>query len=166
MPDTYLTDIMKRVAAMEVEALATLSSNAGIAVRYWPYTQDHHPYMTNRLGAMTVSGGGTGGGLYSEDNDEYLHTVLMRLVVGHLTEGYAGDIQDTTYDYIDAIEEYFREHPMLNTDAGSYTTPPSYIGEARMTGHTGLVAFIQGNIGQTEIGVEFTLLIPVLRQVY
>lgn len=153
---SYLQDAMDRIVAMQKEAVTTAD-----AVPYWPYEQASFPYFTNRLGTMTLNQD------MSEDIDIYEHTVLMRYVVGHLTEGYRGDLQDSLYDDIASIETYFREHPHLTTNAGSYTTAPDYLFQvARILSHTGVVAFAQGGVGQIQIGVEFTLSTPFLRLVY
>ena len=153
---------MARVAAMEIEALATVTSGAFDAVKYWPYQQEVTPYMTNRLGEMTPDYDA-----FTEDIEQYNHTILMRIVVDHVTAGYAGDKADLAYQYAQAIETYFRQHPQLTTDAGSYTTVPNYLQElTRLISHTGLVVFDNGGIGALQLGIEFTLQIPFLRETY
>jgi hypothetical protein len=168
MADSYLLDLMKRVVAMQLEAITPLAPDVGVdAVYKWPYQQNRFPYFTNRLGSMPVSGGGIDPGQYATDIDLYSHQVLMRLVVAHLTQGIDTDVPNNVYDYIVQVEDYFRTHPQMATDSGTYSTCPDWILEdSRISGHTGIAVFTQGGVGQAQIGCEFTLLIPILREVY
>lgn len=165
MPN-YLEDMFSRVFAMQIEAMAAISVN--VDTLYWPNFQNVFPYFTTRLGAMTVDTV-----TLSEDIESYNHTILMRLVGGHYTEGYIGEPPVKLLQYIGAVETYFREHENLTTDSGSYTTEPDYLLtantnllQATLTGHTGFVIFENSGIGQLQYACEFTLNLPFLRQVY
>lgn len=163
MPN-YIEDFMDRIVAMQKEAMNTITSGVFDAVDYWPYQQEAFPYCTNRLGAMTPVND------YGEDIVGYGRTVFMRLVVGHITEDYAGGLQNTVYTYIEPFEQYFREHPMLTTDGttfGDYTAEPDYLFiETELQSDTGLVIFSNSGIGPLQMGIEFPLLVPYLRSVY
>lgn len=165
MPN-YLEDVFDRVFAMQVEALATISEN--VDTLYWPSQQNDHPYFVNRLGAMSVDTA-----TFSEDIESYQHTVLMRLVVAHYTEGYKGEAPEKVLQLIQATEVYFREHEDLTTNAGSFTTEPDYLLvantnllQATLVGHTGFIGFDNGGIGQIQLGCEFTLNLAFIRRVY
>jgi hypothetical protein len=165
MADNYLQDVFARLFAMQIEAMAAISKD--VDTLYWPNQQNDFPYITTRLATMTVDTD-----TFSEEVEAYNHTVLMRLVVGHFTEGYEGEPQDKALQYIVALEDYFREHENLTTDAGSYTSEPDYllvantnVLQAPLSGHTGLIAFNNGGIGQIQLGCEFTLNLAFLRDV-
>lgn len=161
MPN-YIQDIMARLVAMEKEALATVAATNNQtpdAVAYWPWEQEGFPYFTNRLGSMSNSPTD-----YSEDIESYSHTVLIRLVVDHWIAGFDGEKADLAYQYLVAFEDYMRQHPMLTTDAGSYTSEPDYLFQQMvLTGHTGLVIFQNAGINASQYGIEFTLALPYLR---
>ena len=162
----YIQDMMARVAAMQLEAIGSGSTYATIdpplrnAVPYWPYQQEQMPYMLNRLGATTMDAGG-----YSEDIRDVTHNILMRLVVDHVTAKYEGEVSDYAYQYIQPLQQYFREHPMLTTDGGSYTAHPDYLFyETRIVSHTGLVVFRNFGGLPPQLSIEFTLEVPYLRE--
>jgi hypothetical protein len=155
---SYLSDAMDRIVAMQKEALNTLTGGKVDAVTYWPYQQNDYPYFINRLGALSLDNE------YGEDIDGYIHVVLMRLVVGHITEGYKGETPANMYDYIPAVQAFFRNNPMLTSTANP-TAPDYLFYEARIISHTGFVVFSQGGIGQLQVGCEFTLQLPYLREI-
>ncbi len=161
MPN-YIQDIMARLVAMEKESLETVAATNNQtpdAVAFWPYEQESFPYFTNRLGAMSNLQPG-----YSTEVQDYRHTILIRLVVDHWKAGFEGDKSDIAYQYLVAFEDYFRQHPMLTTDAGAYTSSPDYLfDEMILTGHTGLIIFQNAGINAMQYGIEFTLALPYLR---
>jgi hypothetical protein len=157
MSSNYLQDMLARFAAMEEEAVSGCD-----AAPYWPYQQGAFPYWSNRLGTMTLNDSEFG-----EDIQQYIHQVLARFVIAHLESGYHGENADKLVDWLGDIQTYFRTHPMLTTDAGSYTAPPDFLHyEMRMVSHTGLVVFQNAGIGSNQLGVEFTFELPYMRSVY
>lgn len=163
MADNYVQDMMKRVAAMQIEAVASLKTVD--AKGFWPYQQEELPYFTNRWGGLTNVDD-----VFGEDIDQEAHVILMRLVAAHLTEGYdsatINDASNIVIQYAVLVVEYFRNHPRLTTDSGAYTGEPDYLlQDARLTNHTGVVIFSNSGIGQLQYGTEFTLEIPFLRLV-
>src|SRR4030042_2143630 len=119
----YIQETFLRIKAMQKEAVASLKPD--LDVEFWPHQQEGPwPYMTNRLGPMNADFK-----TYSEDIDVEIHTVLMRLVSGHITEGQISGIQDEVHAYIVLLENYFRTHPLLTTDAGTYADDggPAYL---------------------------------------
>ena len=161
----YIQEAFLRIFAMQKEAVATLKTD--IDTQFWPW-QGTPPYFTNRLGPMAAD---------VQNFDEWIesdyHTVLMRLVTAHITEDYTGNPQDKTHQYIVLTETYFRQHPMLSTDAGTYADDggPNFLlvggggFEAQITNHTGVVVFTNSGIGAQQLGCEFTLRLPYLRSV-
>jgi hypothetical protein len=162
MPN-YIQDIMARLVAMEKESLATVAASNNQtpdAVAFWPYEQESFPYFTNRLGAMNNNQPG-----YATEIQDYQHTILIRLVVAHWESGFEGDKADIAYQYLVAFEDYFRKHPMLTTDpTGLYPDDPDYLFEEMvLSGHTGLIVFQNTGINAFQYGIEFTLVLPYLR---
>jgi len=153
---SYLHDALDRIAAMQKEALNTITAGKVDAVPYWPYQQESFPYFTNRLGSVTYEQVG-------QDLTQAPYVVLMRLVIAHLTEGYKGEPQDRVYDYIPEIETYFWRQHNLTTTGGSYTARPPYLSQAIfIASHTGLVVFQNAGTFANQVGVEFTLETPFI----
>lgn len=162
---SYLSDAMLRIPAMQRECLSPLKGTAVDAVGYWLYQQEAFPYWTNRLANTDEFDYGEDQDTGTEDIEWRNYTVLMRLIVGHYTEGYKGEPQTILYEYIPLVEQFFAENPMLTSTL--YPTDPDYLHyEAQLTNHSGIVAFQNGGIGVTQIGCEFTLIVPYVRQVY
>jgi hypothetical protein len=164
---TYLDDALDRVVAMQKEAMSALTTGAFDSVPYWPYQQELLPYMTNRHGAMSVDYT-----KYAPDIESEPEIILMRLVVAHITAGYKGEKPALALDYYIAIREYFREHSNLTTDGvtyGDYRDIPDYLDPetgAYISGHTGLVVFLNSGGLVSQLGYEFTLQIPYIQEVY
>lgn len=160
----YIQDAFSRIEAMQKEAVVSLKTD--IDVFFWPEQGEILPYFTNRLGPMATFTDG-----FDEWIEGYWHTVLMRLVVGHITEGFPGGVQDDAHQYIVLTETYFRTHEMLATDTGTYAdNGPTFLLTAganrflaQLTNHTGLVVFANSGIGAQQVGCEFTLRLPYLR---
>jgi len=150
-----LLDAMQRIQAIQLEAVPDAD-----AVTYWPYTQETFPYFTNRL-AQTEHGE------LSEDVEEREYTVAMRLIVGHWQSGYAGNRIEEIYRYVPAIEDAFAgvAETLVST---SYPDPAIYLhpNGVNITRHTGVVVFTNSGMGFQQVGVEFTLNLPMLRDTY
>jgi|AACY02.2.fsa_nt_gi hypothetical protein len=153
---SYYEDIMKRIAAMQKQALSALTSDAVDAVHYWPHQQESFPYFVNRLGGGDFDRTSTGMAQIQRD-------VLMRMVVGHMTEGIGGAIAETVYAYMEAVEDFFHQQPRLTSAA--YPTSADYvIDQPKITGDTGLVAFQNAGIETIQVGVEYTLELLLVRK--
>jgi hypothetical protein len=163
MPDNYMQDALKRVVAMQKEALVTLSPPLVDAANYWPFALTVFPYASNRLGAATYN--------YEEDPaaEDIMTTrrvILMRIVIDHIEAGVEGEKPDVVTQAVGLMEAYFLSHPMLTTNTGSYTEPPDYLlPEALIVSDTGIVAFDNRGLISNQLGVEFTLEIEYLREI-
>jgi hypothetical protein len=164
---SYLDDALDRVVAMQKEAMASITSGKFDAKPYWPWFQNDFPYMTNRHGAMTVDYT-----KYAPDIEDNPETIAMRLVVGHVEEGYKGEVNARAIDYYIALRDYFRTHSNLITDGttyGDYTSYPDYLDPdtgAYIVNHTGLVVFANTGLPSQQIGYELILAIPFMQSVY
>jgi hypothetical protein len=145
---------MKRVAACDMEALAGVPSF--FSARYFPYQQEAFPYMSNRLGAKSLR-------VSPEDMFEYTRTIIKRLVVAHKTEGFKGQTSDKLNDWLVAFEDYYRDNDMLTSDL--FADEPEYLTAEGVTLgiDSGLIFFSNDGIGVSQIGVEFTLQVPIIR---
>jgi hypothetical protein len=165
MANYDLEDVMDRLPVMQKAALAALSTPVVCdAVDYWPYQQQSFPYWWNRIESMAVDlepGG---------DMEIHRYQISMAMVIGHLTEGYEGELSDAAYTRIAGVMDYFRQHKDL-CDGTTYTTPPTWLwisdGGARITGiPNGTRTLANSGLGVQQVAVVFNLEIPLLFEVY
>lgn len=161
----YIQDAFLRITAMLQEAFNT-ELGYNVDVRLWPHQQETKPYFTLRLGPMQQDIT-----TYDEWIEGYNHTILIRLVTAHLTQGQIDEPEDNNHHYIVLVEDYFRKHPMLTTDSGTYEDDggPNYLlyagnqYQAEIVSHTGIVIFLNTGLANQQVGCEFTLRLPYLR---
>ena len=165
---SVLHNAMLRIASMEKQALADMTPNVTAdAVDFFPWEQEVPPYFVNWLSGYRER-------LSIDDQDEDSSedipvewwAVTARLVIGHLGEGYKGEIARDLYDYMPAITQFFRTHPYLTSTA--YPTPLDMIGPISLVipDGTGLRVFSNAGIVNQQVGTEFTLQIPILIEAY
>lgn len=142
--------LMDRCAALEKEALLALATPVTAdAVPYFRHIQEATPYFTNRLDAFTIEGD-------SEDYDEVAPVVVViRLIIGHVTEGYVGESDARLHLYIPQILEYFNKRELLQSAA--YPTALDHLVLARITSCTGYREFQNSGVGGSQVGCEFRL---------
>jgi hypothetical protein len=165
---SLLSQAMDRIAAMEKQALADLTPSVPAdAVPYFPYEQEAFPYFFNRLSGVEPKNS-----LSDQDEDsgedivvEY-YNITIRLVIGHLGEGYRGERAKDLYEYIPAVLQFFREHSFLTSTA--YPSELDYINplDISIPNGTGLLVFQNAGIVNFQVGTEFTLRLPIIVQVY
>jgi hypothetical protein len=163
LADIDLDDVIQRVVAMEKEATVNDLAQGGLpALDYLAGQYETTPYLTNGIGQFT----------FSEDpedtqNDSYV--VRMRLIVGHVTQGYKGSAERLLRYYIPVIRKYFAAHPNLTTDssADGFNVPPHYLhwSTVKLTGGNGTLYFKEPSIA-TQVGTEFQLLITTTDSIY
>lgn len=155
MPDSYLTDLLKRNVACDKEAMASVPGF--YSSRSFPYFQEGFPYMVNRLGGKSTP-------ISPEDFFVETRLVIKRLVVGHVDEGFKGQVNDKLSEWMVLIEDYYRDNTMLTSIA--FPDEPDYIHPQGVSIgiDTGLAFFINSGIGVSQIGVEFTLTVPIIRE--
>lgn len=152
---TTLSDALGRIVHMELEITGTGSD----AKPVFFYVQESFPYWTNRVGPYTRS-------LDSQEFFITTYSIILRLVIGHLTEGYDGALEATLQTtYIPQTLTYFAKRIRLQnlTD----TTPMVDLDPrgVLITGGTGLTVFQDSGIGVQQIGTEFTLEVPIEEQI-
>ena len=152
-----MVELMDRVAALETEALAALSPSVSAnAVDRFFHTQAAYPYFVNRLGAISIDAD-------SEDFDVYTVNVQMRLLIGHITEGYEGEVENRLQLYIPQVITYFNEHEELQS--ATYTAALVDLDRARVVACTGFAVFQQSGISTSLVGAEFTLQCQLTEQI-
>jgi len=153
MPDNTYTDMLKRCVQIQQTAITGLEARP-----YFLWVGARFPYMLNRVGTGTQEGD-------SEQIERETRTVLMRLVIGHLTaQGYDGEVEDKLGDYINKIMVAFQDASMLTSTA--YPTAPTYLYPlgASITSDGGLQMY-QGYLGSYfQTGVEFVLTAELYRE--
>jgi hypothetical protein len=146
---SYLSDLMSRAAAV-----CELAVPGAVAKPFALYEQAAFPYFTLRIGETTFAD-------MDEDRETRTYTVVIRLVIGHVTEGYEGDLETALYDYIVAVEDAFANRRGLQSP--TYSAGMRYLNPrvTRLTRSTGLRVFQNIGIDAQQVGVEFTLVAPV-----
>lgn len=146
---SYETELLQRVAAMQLEAMTSIGVKAD-AKPYFYHTQDDFPYFTNRIAANPRTDNG------AEDFDFNTPTVVMRLVVGHLTEGYRGEVETRLYEWGPVVSTWFQEHMWLTSAA--FPERMDNLSITRLTDNGGLRAFQDSGIDATQVGreIQFT----------
>lgn len=148
---TYLEDMKARICAMQIEACASVIVVDSVPI--WLHNQSTFPYWKNRVSSAAYSD-------YLGASQESLraYTITMRLVIGHLTAGYAGQ-SDILIDQLEpAIVDFFYKRPLLTCTA--YTTPMRYLSPetAQITASPNGVASFQTHVeGVNDIGMEWIL---------
>jgi hypothetical protein len=144
---SHHSDILDRLAALQEETIA--GCEAFTRDFAWSETP---PYWTNRLGPATYEWN-------SEDICVETRQVISKLVVGHLTQGYQGEVEDDLYgyvqDWIDKIADKDGEVLVGTT----YTTVLDCLypeAPCSLITDTGLEYFIQPGLQVVQVGVEFT----------
>lgn len=147
--DEYLNELMARITAIQLEALADYEIAAKPFFFWW---QEDPPYMINRLGRNEPTD-------VSEDIDVDTYFVQMRLVIGHITEGVPGELDEKGNAYVPLIQNKFKRNPRLTST--EYSTPMNVMTGARIISFTGFTVFAP-NLGfpTIHVGYEWTLRCP------
>jgi len=152
------TQAMDRLVIMQKEALVSINANVD-AVPFFPHSQEAFPYWVNWLRRGSPSSAG-------EDIRMDGYSVMMRLVMGHITEDYSGELLTLAYEYIPAVVDFFATRPFLTN--ATDTTPLDFIHPegAEIVDFIGPHGFQNSGLGVTQVGVEFTLSLPIMNSVY
>lgn len=144
---TYMTELLNRVVAMQKEVMASLTPpvRADAVPRFY-YTGEAFPYFTNRIADTPIGDDG------SEDTDLNQPVVIMRLVVGHITEGYKGQPEARLYEWLPVIKTWFNERMWLQSAA--YPLRMDNLQSARVTNNGGLRVFENAGIAAQQVGAE------------
>lgn len=143
-----IQNALNRIVTMQIECMNDLSVTAD-AKPYFYHVQETFPYWTNRVGDILITDDG------SEDFDRDTYNFIMRLVIGHVTEGYRGEPEARLYDYIPEIKVFFNAREWLESD--TYTTAMNGLIRARISAISGFRIFQDAGLSANQVGTEFTL---------
>ncbi len=151
-----LTETLDRIVLIEKEALAALtpSVTAVDAVPRFIHWQNAWPYWTNRI----ING------FYGDDGeelDEDNYTLVARLIIGHILEGYEGQPENDLYTYIPQFKTYLHAREGLQTDQASgpdLRDEQDFLIRARCVTTPGFRIFETAGIPVLQVGTEFNIL--------
>lgn len=146
---TYETELLKRVAAMQIEAMTSIGVSADAVPYFFHTNSDSFPYFTNRIADNPISDDG------SADIDLNQPIVIMRLVVAHITSGYKGENEAKVYEYGPIVKTWFNEHQWLTSAV--YPVRMDNLQLARIVNNGGIRAFENTGIAVVQVGREIQL---------
>ena len=145
---TALTNVIDRVVLLERQAV----TDAVNAVPYIMYAQETFPYWTNMPVDLLPKDS-------PRDAQKFDLSILMRLVIDHVTAGYEGQRQYKAWEYLGDVVFYFSQHPKLDLLGQAEVRYRDPLGAA-IRPRSGLkVASTQGLPQQ--LCVEFDLIVPL-----
>lgn len=157
---SYLNELLERLVAIEVEALASIGVTAD-AKPYFYHIQGAFPYFTNRVVDIPISDDG------SQDEDVNSPVIVARLVLAHATEGYKGEPEDRLYEWLPVIKTYINQRMWLQSAA--FPNRMDNLQSARVVNNGGLRVFQNEGINATQIGAEIQIaciLDEYIQQIY
>jgi hypothetical protein len=154
MANYDLGDFMDRLLEMEKESIDDLVDGSVDGVTYFPYEQESFPYWTNRVTGFVPD-------YIAQDIAHYPLRIAGRLVMGHLKEGFEGDILKKSYDYLEAVLSYFKDRPTMKSNAHP-TKMDDIFTDFEITDIVGPAAFQNNGIGSTQVGLEFVFVLPII----
>lgn len=113
------------------------------------YTSELFPYWTARVAPFAIDED-------SEDFDEYVVDIVLRLVCGHVTSGiYNGERNDELLTRIPQVIAYLNARELLIDD--DYPDEILDLESARVVRCTGYTEFQNSAVGGFQVGCDFTL---------
>lgn len=146
---------LDRVVAIQKEAMLALAAPITVdSVPYYYHWQDDGVYFTNRLGPITVTEGLPDDEI-AQDYQTSVYQIIMRMVIGHLTEDYDGNNEAKLKDWIPHLITYFNERPGLQHAAAPVHLDNLW--SALVTGCTGFAILQSTGLSVQQLGCEFSL---------
>lgn len=148
-----LNELLARCVQVEKEALTALSPSVSVDSQpNFIYVGEGFPYIVHRISGDDIQ-------YDSEDMDRDIYTVIIRLVIGHVTSGYTGVNETALYTYIPVIINAFNSNEGLTSV--TYPSEMTSLIEAtenRMKSCRGFSVFLDGGLKDVkQVGTEFTL---------
>lgn len=138
-----VNELLQRISALQMEYTPQASS-----MPYALHVQAQYPYWLNRVEVVNTDGD-------SEDFDVDEIQVEMYLVVGHRSEGYAGELEKELYNYVPGVIRWFNQHETLQSKR--FTDPFTDLDRARITRTRPMVVLENSGVGSEQIAAIFTL---------
>jgi hypothetical protein len=147
-----LNELLARCVEVEKEAILAAFSTQIDAIPFFVYQQESFPYFTHRIAGDEIGSEGN-----EIDRDSY--TVIIREVIGHITQGYMGEVETLLYEHIPVIKTAFNTNEGLTSAVYPDDMEALIEGDtARMLSHSGFRIFQDsGLIGVTQVGVDYVL---------
>lgn len=146
----YLQTAIARICLMEQAAITKPDGTQPAAYEHPFVKATTYPYWLNWAGPVVVE-------KMSDDTEHREHDIVMRLVLGVVTQDYDGAIAERLNDYVADVLDYFNARPTLkrtNADAEVGIAP----GEGAFIGNaTGIQVG-----GDNTVYCDFTLTVPFL----
>lgn len=150
-----LEEVLDRLLVIEEEAFPTAD-----CIPYFFHFQDAFPYFTHRIGDLSLEQLSS---QYSVDS----YTIIVRIVVAHLLEGYDGESEVKIANILPKLVRAFIGKRWLRSDVypeGMVGLSPNGI---QLQQIRGLSVFDDGGFGSEsqgirQVGTEVTLLIPFI----
>jgi hypothetical protein len=155
---SYMNEVINRLVAIEIEAMATMGVTRVDAKPYFHYTGESFPYFTHRIADTPVSDNG------SEVEDLNSPTVVIRLVIGHVTEGYRGEIEVKLYEWLPVLKSYIQARSNW-LQSVAYPAPMEDLQQSRVINGGGLRIFQNEGINSTQIGAEIPVACTFLESI-
>jgi hypothetical protein len=146
---TYETELLKRCAAMQIEAMTSIGVSADAVPYFFHTNSDSFPYFTNRIADNPITDNG------GEDVEINNPIVIMRLVVAHITSGYKGENEAKVYEYGPIVKSWFSKHMWLTS--ALYPLRMGNLQIERVTNNGGIRAFENTGIAAIQVGREIQL---------
>jgi len=139
------SDLLERFAALQTDTFGHRAFPRGSAVA------DRTPYWTNSLGPAE----------YQIDGDVQVievRTVLSRLVVGHWSQDYDGEVENDLYGFISTWHAAISDVNGAQLIGTTNTTAPTYLHALGvwLENDSGLDYFLVPGVPQVQIGIEFS----------
>ncbi len=145
---TYLTELLDRTVAMQIEAMASIGKTVDAKPHFW-HVQEAFPYFTNRIVDNPITDDG------SQDEDLNQPVLVMRFIIAHITAGYKGEKERNLYEWLPVIKTWFNEHQWLTSAA--YPLRMDNLQQARIVNNGGIRAFENVGIPVVQVGAELQL---------
>lgn len=154
---SYLTDLILRACVIEREAFSTITNpltNAPYTIDAFPRyfaAGEAFPYCTHRISALPID--------HSDNsaNEQFpLPRLTIRVVVGHITEGYKGETDERIYVYIPVLTSYFGNRKWMQSV--TYPLKPDYLMDSEVVDAGGFQIFDnRGFAGVSQVGFEIVI---------
>lgn len=142
------TEMLERGVSIAKEAIVSTGQAVDGRAYFW-YVGEGMPYVTARLGQITVDQDG-------EDLDSYSYLMTLRIVVGHAGEDYDGALEIWLSNTIPILIQYLNQRELLQSV--TYPIALDDLDFARVVGCTGYMHFLNSAIGSVvQIGTEITV---------
>lgn len=156
MPDSVFTELTKRIVASLDTGMQAVDPAFKAYAKY-PYSPAQTPYALVYVGGRTLRVG-----QFGSESDDHLQTLSVLFVLGYVTEGQDGELAEKLYQtYLPALYDHFYLTKWLTSP--SYLAYPEWLSpvEVRMA-HGGWQRFANSGTGNDQLGVLFTLTLPMV----